>query len=77
MDLRFLFARPGVTIEAVAAAADVHYSTAWRWREGKGRPEWTQITRLYARGLINDDDLRVAGLAIPRSSASGKAESAA
>ena len=77
MDLRFLFARKGVTLDAVAAAAEVHYSTAWRWREGKGRPEWPQITRLYARGFITDDDLRAAGLAIPRSEPKAIGESAA
>ena len=64
MDLRFLFRRPGMTIAVVAAAAGVHQTTAWRWREG-AKPDWDQITRLHGAGLLTDADLRAAGLAIP------------
>ena len=67
MDLKFLFARGGVTIKAVAEAAGVDFSTAYRWSTGEREAKWLHVTKLYARGLLTDDDLRAAGLAIPRS----------
>jgi hypothetical protein len=65
VDIRFLFDRSGTTVEIVAQAAGVNLSTAYRWKHG-AKCEWPHITRLFARGLLTVDDLRAAGLAIPR-----------
>ena len=66
MWLQFLFARPGMTVTQVARAAEVHHTTASRWKAGKRKADWEAVTLLYARGILTDDDLRAAGLAIPR-----------
>jgi transcriptional regulator with XRE-family HTH domain len=66
MNLEFLFRRDGVTLEIVAEAAGVHVTTASRWKTGSRRARWEHITKLHARGLLTDDDLRAGGLAIPR-----------
>ncbi len=66
MDIRHLFRRPGVTPSAVARAACVTRVTASRWKAGNRRPNWEHVVRLHAAGIVTDDDLRAAGLAIPR-----------
>lgn len=30
----------GVTMRAICEAAELEYSTYWRWREGRVRPSW-------------------------------------
>lgn len=67
MKLTFLFLRPGVTVTLVAEAAEVDMGTASRWKSGERPAKWPHICKLYARGLLSDEDLRAAGLAIPRS----------
>lgn len=68
MKIDHIFRREGVTPQKVADAADVHLSTAYRWRDGTAL-EWVHITRLHARGIITDDDLRAAGLSLSRPAA--------
>ena len=65
VDIAFLFAR-GLSVTEVARAAGVDSGTASKWKSGKQKPDWIRICRLYARGVLTDDDLRAAGLAIPR-----------
>lgn len=66
MKIQFLFETRGRSVAEVAAAAEVNPATAWKWKSGKQNPDWERICKLHARGFITDDDLRAAGLAIPR-----------
>lgn len=65
MDLTFLFRRPGNTVTSVAKAAGVNPSTASRWKDGATKADWIYVCRLYAQGILTNEDLRAAGLSIP------------
>lgn len=71
MNIAFLFAGKGdeekaVLRKRIAQITSVHLSTAWRWSEGAPVESFQDVAQLYAHGLLTDEDLRAAGLAIPR-----------
>ena len=40
--------KAGGSINAIANAAGVHYATAWKWTNGKLRPDWKHIPAIEA-----------------------------
>lgn len=52
--------------QELADAADVTLPTVSKWATKNLIADFSVIRRLHARGYITDDDLRAAGLAIPR-----------
>lgn len=65
MDISFLRHRKGHTIAAVAAAAGVDKSTAWRWVvKGQDCDSHAALSRLHSHGILTDEDVRAGGMAI-------------